>query len=226
MVAKGSRQYSLQLMRLEEMLSGHPEYCTNSFGSQLVGSFFSRFSELESYCNLKKRGLIPEIDPLIMPGNKNSTKADFKIRVNCEEIFIKVVTPRAPLEDELDDQNSAKAGFGESTPDRIYKSLFTEYKHHFKLFEPQFSSPTIIILDKTYANDLSDLFGVVNLGHGLYQKYQFPAYFVGVLDLTRYQIDLLLENSNQQKPSRFYINPRFKDKTSLIPALTQLFSSI
>jgi len=228
-----SRRFSFQLSLLDSLLSKYPEYRDNlNFRSQLVDSFFSRLLEIEMYDFLKERGYSPDIEPLIMPENKNSTKADFKISVKGIDIFLELFTPRLPLKEALDFMRKSNtleldgkpnAFFYEPTGDNnVINKLYEEYKHHFQKFEPQFHSPSLIILDKTYSIGLADIFEESNL-KSIFEKFQFPNYFIGIYDRTNYHIDTISKVLREPKPCRFYINPKYVDSLSLIPALNKLF---
>ena len=222
--SRGSKRFSYQLSRLDELLSRHRvEYCSETFGRKLVDSFFSRFLEIEVYNDLVENGYNPDIDPPIIPGNKESRKADFKINVNGVDIFIELFTPRLPLNEELGFGIKPRAGFyGKTEQNNVFDKIYKEYEYHFKVFEPQFNSPTLIVLDKTYSIGLEDIFGSSDLS-GIYRKYQFSNYFIGIFDRTHYHIDTVLKVLKQSKPCRLYINPLYRDSTSLIPVLSKLF---
>ena len=221
--SRGSKQFSYQLSRLDELLSRYPKYCSETFERQLIDSFFSRFLEIEVYNDLVENGYNPGIDPPIMPGNKESIKADFKINVNGVDIFIELFTPRLPLNEELDFEIKPKAGFYRKLgQNNVFDKIFKEYEHHFKVFEPQFHSPKLIILDKTYSIGLTDIFGSSDMSR-IYRNYQFPDYFIGIFDRTHYHIDGILKVLKKPKPCRFYINPQCRDSTLSIPVLSKLF---
>jgi len=205
------------------MLARYPKYCTKSFGQQLVGSFFSHYLEIEVYDNLKVCGYDPLIDPPVMPNLKNSSKADFKINQNGYDIFIEVFTPRLPMDEELMFEEKPKTGyFGDSERDDTLNKIYNEYSHHFKPYEPRYNSPTLIVLDKTYSMGLSEALGSLDLSK-IYSKYEFPDYFIGILDRTHYNIDFLYKMQNESKPIRFYLNPSYVDHYSLIPEFSRCF---
>ncbi|ABS54700.1 hypothetical protein Mboo_0177 [Methanoregula boonei 6A8] len=218
-----SKQFSCQLSFLESLLTKYPEYCTKSFGQQLVGAFFSHYLEIEIYDNLRECGYDPLIDPDIIPNLKNSTKADFKINQSGHDIFIEVVSPRLPLDEELMFEEKPKMRFFEdSERNDTFNKIYKEYSHHFKPFEPRYNSPTLIILDKTYSMGLSEVLGSLDLSR-IYSEYEFPDYFIGILDRTRYNRDLIYKVLKRPRPTRFYLNPEYVDYHTLIPELFRRF---
>ncbi|MDD5665478.1 MAG: hypothetical protein PHI09_04790 [Candidatus Omnitrophica bacterium] len=78
---------------IELYLEKYPEYRTKAFGKKISDNFFSFFSEIEIYDRLKNAGLNPIIDPNIMV-NGRKKQLDFLVRVNNEDYYIEVVTPR------------------------------------------------------------------------------------------------------------------------------------
>ena len=221
--SRGIKRWAYQLKHLEELLTRYPEYCKTEFGQQLVGSFFSHYLEIEIYDNLKVCGYNPIIDPPIMPSLHESTKADFKINQNGHDIFIEVFTPRPPLSEDLNFEEKPKTGFfGDNGRNNTFDKIYNEYSHHFKRFEPRYNSPTLIVLDKTYSMGLSETLGSLDLSE-IYSKYEFPDYFIGILDRTRYNIDFIYKLLNKPKPIRFYLNPSYVDHHTLIPELFRCF---
>jgi len=218
------KRWSYQLTNLERLLARYPDdYCNPEFGEQLVGAFFSHYREIEVYDDLKMCEYNPTIDPPIMPNLHNSKKADFKINQNGHDIFIEVITPRLPLNDELLFEEKPKAGFiGSGEREDIFFKIFNEYNHHFKPYEPQYKSPTLIILDKTDSLGISDAFGSHDLSK-IYAKYDFPDYFIGILDRTRYNTDILYKILNMPRPVRFSLNPSYVDHHTLLPGLSRNF---
>lgn len=78
---------------IESYLKKYPEYRTKAFGKKISDNFFSFFSEIEIYDRLKNAELNPIIDPNIVV-NGRKKQLDFLVRVNNEDYYIEVVTPR------------------------------------------------------------------------------------------------------------------------------------
>lgn len=216
------RQSALQIQRLEDLVSQHPRYCDLSFGERIKDSFHSRYSELEVYDSLVSHGvIISETEPRIIPGDKDSKKADFKIEIEGTDIYIEVYTPRLPLvvETMFEDKPQTgcfdlEKGIGINTetfhPDE-YK-IIQEYEHHFEVYGSQFNTPTIFVVDITLVHsDTPGLYGTMHM-EDLFARYPFPDYIVGILVYRRiYRKDSIV------RASQFYINPRFSD-SAVVPA--------
>ena len=207
------RSFALQIQRLENLVSQHPGYCDSAFGERIRDSFFSRYSELEVYDALVSHTFTPEPDPLIKPGDKHSKKADFKIAIDGMDIYIEVFTPRLPLDVEIMFQDEPQTGcydlgkgIGNNAetfhPDE-YK-VIREYEHHFQVYEHQFKTPTIFVVDTTLVHsDTPGLFGTANW-EDIFTRYPFPDYIVGILVYRRiYRKDSIV------RASQLYVNPRF-----------------
>ncbi len=213
------RQFALQIQRLEDLVSQHPRYCDPSFGERIKDSFFSRYSELEVYDALISHGvIISETEPRIIPGDKDSKKADFKIVVEGTGIYIEVFTPRLPYNDEMAPSIGCydpEKGIGNSTETfhSVEFKIIEEYKHHFKVYEPTFRTPTIFVVDITLVHsDTPGLYGTMHM-EDLFARYPFPEYIVGILVYRRiYRKDSIV------RASQLYVNPRFSG-LSMIPTI-------
>jgi hypothetical protein len=216
------REFTLQIQQLEDLVSRHPRYCTTEFGKRIIDSFHSRYSELEVYDALISHSFSPDPEPPIMPGAKSSKKADFKIAFEGTDIYVEVFTPRLPLDVEIIFEDKPQTGcydpgrgIGNNTerfhPDE-YK-IILEYEHHFKVYEPQFDTPTIFVVDTTLVHsNTPGLFGAANW-EDLFSRYPFPEYIIGILVYRRiYHKDNIVRNS------QLYINPRFSG-SGVIPAI-------
>jgi hypothetical protein len=216
------RDFALQIQQLEDLVSRHPTYCTPEYGKRIKDSFHSRYSELEVYDAIISHGvIISETEPRIIPEDKHSKKADFKIEIDGTVIYIEVYTPRPPLDDEIifgDKPQTGcydpEKGIGNNTEafHPVEFKIIREYEHHFKVYEPTFKSPLLFVADITLVHsDTRGLFGTMNI-EDLFARYPFPDYIVGILVYRRiYRKDSIL------RISQFYINPRFSG-SEIIPA--------
>ena len=132
------RKIALQIQQLEDLISWHPRYCTPEFGKHIIDSFHSRYSELEVYDALISHGvIISETEPRIIPENKDSKKADFKIEIGGTDIYIEVFTPRLSFDDEMAPSigfYDPDKGIGNNTEEfhSVEHKVIREYEHHFK----------------------------------------------------------------------------------------------
>ena len=216
------RHFYLQIQQLEDLLSNHPEYCTTEFGKHIIASFFSGYSELEVYDALKSQRFSPIIEPPISPVDRNSKKADFKIEIEGTDIYIEVFTPRLPYDDEMAPSigfYDPDKGVGNNTETfhPVEYKVIQEYEHHFKVYEPQFKTPTILAVDITLVHsDTPGLFGTMNM-EDLFARYPFPDYIVGILVYRRrYRKDSIV------RASQFYINPRFSGSGTIPTILSHV----
>lgn len=219
-------QFETQVLRLEEMLSRHPEFCTPEFGRILMGSFFSRYSELEVFDALIMSGYVPTVDPPILPGNCASKKADFKISINGTDIFIELISPRLPQREEEMFQSEPVTGFfnplvGIVDHHEEFHSvewkIIQEYEHHFKVYEPTFSSPTIFIADLTLIHsDTLGLFGTMDF-QSLFTRYHFSDYVVGILVYRT-----IYHRGGFTRISTFYVNPEFSGMRAIPEDLSRI----
>jgi len=218
-------QFETQIVRLEELLLRYPEYRTQDFGRNLIGSFFSRYSELEVFDALKRSGYEASIDPLIAPGIRDSKKADFKISINEADIYIELITPRLTQPEEELFQEEPVAGFYDPTVGIVNHheefhpvewKIIQEYTHHFKIYEPEFATPTIFIADLTYAYSIAGIFGTMDFG-SLFARYSFPDYVVGILVYRT-----IYHRSRSTKISTLYVNPRFSGASEIPEGLSHI----
>jgi len=223
--AQAIPQFETQLVRVEELLSRYPEYRTQDFGRNLIGSFFSRYSELEVFDALKLSGYEPTIDPLIAPGIRDSKKADFKISINGADIFIELITPRLPQSEEEMFQDEPVAGFYDPAVGivdhheefhTVEWKIIHEYEHHFKIYEPEFGIPTIFIGDLTYAYSAMGSFGTMDF-ESLFTKYPFPDYVVGILVYRT-----IFQRGRSTRISTLYVNPQFSGAYEIPEGLSRI----
>ena len=219
-------QFETQVMRLEEMLSRHPEFCTPEFGRILIGSFFSRYSELEIFDALTMFGYVPDIDPLIAPRCRDSKKADFKIIISGTEVFIEVLTPRLLWVEEKMFRSEPVTGFYDPTVGignrdeefhPVEYKIIQEYEHHFKIYEPQFNTPTIFVVDLTLVySDTPGLFGTMDI-QTLFARFSFSDYIVGILVYRT-----IYHRGTSTRVSTFYVNPQFSGIRAILGDLSRI----
>jgi hypothetical protein len=169
---------------------------------------------------------ISEIEPHIIPGDKHSKKADFKIEIDGTDIYIEVYTPRLSLDNEAMFEELPHVGFYDPSKGignnieafhPVEYKVIKEYEHHFKVYEPGFNSPTIFVVDITLVHsDTPGLFGTMNM-KDLFTRYPFPEYIVGILVYRR-----MYRKNRIEKSSQFYINPRFSGSGVISTALSHL----
>jgi hypothetical protein len=224
--AQHDRQFTLQIQRLEDLSSQYPKYCTPEFGKHIIASFFSAYSELELYDALISHEFTPIPDPSILPGDKSSKKADFKIEIEGTDIYIEIFTPRLPRIDEIMFEDPPKAGLYDpgkgignhsETFHPVEYKIIREYEHHFKDYEPRFKIPLIFVLDITLGHcETPGLFGTMNI-EDLFERYSFPDYFIGILVYRR-----IYYKDRIARTSQFYINPRFSGSKAIPTILSHI----